>query len=91
MVVAMTRRRWLMAGALWGVALALKPSALIFAPLWLYAFLLRPERVQVVLGEVVALVVINAAALPFWLDSEPRGSVSRTSRTSSTSCSGPRR
>jgi hypothetical protein len=69
MVVAMTRRRWLMAGALWGVALALKPSALIFAPLWLYAFLFRPDRVRVVLGGVVALVVINAAALPFWLDS----------------------
>ncbi len=71
MVLAMIRHRWLTAGALWGVALALKPSGLIFAPLWLYAFLFRPERVRIVLAGVVALAVLNATALPFWLDSGP--------------------
>ena len=69
MVVAMTRRRWLAAGALYGVALALKPSALIFAPLWLYAFLFRSGRVRIALAGVAALAVLGAAALPFSLDS----------------------
>jgi hypothetical protein len=69
MVLAMTRRRWLAAGALWGIALSLKPSGLIFAPLWLYAFLFRPARVRIVLAGVVAVLVVNALALPFWIDS----------------------
>ncbi len=69
MVFAMTRGRWITAGVLWGVALALKPSGLIFAPLWLYAFLFRPARLRVVLAGVMALLVTNAIALPFWIDS----------------------
>jgi hypothetical protein len=69
MVLGMTRGRWLLAGALWGVALSLKPSGLIFAPLWLYAFLFRPARVRSVLAGVVAVLVVNALALPFWMDS----------------------
>ena len=69
MVFAMTRSRWLTAGALWGIALSLKPSGLIFAPLWLYAVLFRPARVRIVLAGVVALLVMNTLALPFWIDS----------------------
>lgn len=69
MLVAMTRDRWIAAGVFWGVALALKPSGMIVAPLWLYAFLFRPARVHIVLGGVVAVLVVNVSALPFWLDS----------------------
>ena len=69
MVVAMARQRWLLAGALWGVALALKPSGVLFGPLWLYVFLFRPARLRIILGGVFAAVVVNLAALPFWLDS----------------------
>jgi hypothetical protein len=69
MVWAMARERWLLAGALWGVALALKPSGLLFAPVWGYAFLFRAPRARVLLGGVAAAVVVNAAALPFWLSS----------------------
>lgn len=69
MLVAMTRGRWLAAGILWGVALALKPSGLIVAPLWLYAFLFRPARARIVLGGIAAVAVVNLLAVPFWLDS----------------------
>lgn len=69
MLVAMTRERWLTAGLLWGIALALKPSGMIVAPLWLYVFLFRPARARIVLGGVVAVLVVNLLALPFWLDS----------------------
>ncbi|MEO6028824.1 MAG: hypothetical protein ABIR79_18315 [Candidatus Binatia bacterium] len=69
MIVAMTRARWVTAGVIFGVALALKPSALLFGPLWLYAFLFKPVRVRLVLSGLVALAVLNAIALPFWLDS----------------------
>jgi len=69
MVWAMARERWLLAGALWGVALALKPSGLLFAPVWAYAFLFRTRRARVLLGGVAAALVVNAAALPFWLSS----------------------
>jgi hypothetical protein len=71
MTVAMTRTRWLLAGLLWGVALALKPSGLLFAPLWLYAFLFRAARARVVAGGVAAVALVNVIALPFWLDSGP--------------------
>jgi hypothetical protein len=69
MVLAMTRGRWLTAGALWGIALAAKPSGLIFAPLWLYALLFRRPRARIVGAGVVALLALNLAALPFWVDS----------------------
>lgn len=69
MLLAMTRERWLTAGAYWGLALAIKPSGLIFAPLWLYAWIFRHARARVVLGGVVAVAVVNLLALPFWIDS----------------------
>ncbi len=69
MLLAMTRGRWLTAGALFGFALALKPSGLIFAPLWLYALLFRAPRWRIVGAGIVAAAVVNVLALPFWLDS----------------------
>jgi hypothetical protein len=69
MVLAMARKRWLAAGALLGVALAVKPSALIFAPVWLYALLFRPERGRIALAGVVAAAVVGVLALPFSIDS----------------------
>jgi hypothetical protein len=71
MVWAMIRGRWLLAGALFGVALGLKPSALIFGPLWAYALAFRRPRWQVIAGGLTAVAVMNAAALPFWLTSGP--------------------
>ena len=44
MLIAMVRRAWLVAGICWGLALALKPSGLLFGPVWLYAFLFRAPR-----------------------------------------------
>lgn len=69
MVWAMGRERWLLAGALWGVALALKPSGVILAPLWIYAFAFRDGRARILAGALVAVAVLNAIALPFWLTS----------------------
>jgi hypothetical protein len=83
MVWAMTRRRWLNGGLLWGLGLSLKPQAILLAPLWLFAWLLsltracREEDVEVrrrdpwrIVGAVVlAVVVLNVTALPFWLTS----------------------
>jgi hypothetical protein len=42
---------------------------MIVAPLWLYAFLFRPARARIVLGGVLAVLVVNLLAAPFWLDS----------------------
>ncbi len=69
MLIAMIDGRWIAAGVLWGLALALKPSGLLFAPLWLYAFCFRTPRATVVAGGVAAVVVVNLVALPFWVDS----------------------
>ena len=69
MLVAMVRGHWVAAGVAWGIALAWKPSALLFAPVWLYALLFRRSRPRIVGGGVVALVIANLLALPFWLDS----------------------
>jgi hypothetical protein len=69
MVWAMVRGRWLAAGLLFGIALALKPSALLFGPLWAYAFFFRRPRVRVLLGGAIAVATVAAVALPFWLSS----------------------
>jgi hypothetical protein len=69
MLVAMVRERWLTAGLFWGVALALKPSGVLFGPLWLYAFLFRRSRPHVMVGGIAAVALLNVTALPFWLDS----------------------
>ena len=69
MLLAMVRGRWVAAGVAWGIALAWKPSALVFAPLWLYALLFRTPRTRIVAGGLAAVAVVNVLALPFWLDS----------------------
>lgn len=38
-VWSLMRRRWLLAGALWGVGLALKPQAVLLAPVWAFVWL----------------------------------------------------
>ena len=82
-VWAMARRRWLTAGLLWGIALSLKPQAILLAPVWLFVGLsvlavrrsvagterAKGELVRIVAAVLVAVVVLNLAALPFWLTS----------------------
>ncbi len=83
MVWAMVRRRWLTAGLVWGLALALKPQAILLAPLWAFAWVAsltrgwregtgaaRGREPWRIAGAVVmAIVVLNITALPFWLTS----------------------
>ncbi len=38
MVLALVEGRWLRAGLLWGIALALKPQAILLAPVWVFAW-----------------------------------------------------
>jgi hypothetical protein len=81
MVWAMLRRRWLYAGLIWGVGLSLKPQGILLAPLWAFAWLVSLTRAgrraehgahaheawRIVGAVVLAVVVLNATALPFWL------------------------
>jgi hypothetical protein len=79
MLYAMIRRRWLLAGLLWGTALGLKTQGILLAPVWVFAGLLvwrggfqrrgGRELARVVGGVFVALVWLNVCALPFWLSS----------------------
>ena len=78
---AMGRRRWLLAGFLWGILLALKPQGILLAPVWVFAWgaVLTPgwrrcfpenpprDARKIVLAVVLAIVVLNLTALPFWL------------------------
>ncbi len=80
-VFAMVRRRWLLAGVLWGVALSLKPQAILLSPVWLfvwaasltpawrvgYVHRTRHDWVRVILAVLMALAVVNVIALPFWV------------------------
>ena len=82
-VWAMVRRRWLLAGLLWGVALSLKPQAVLLAPAWAFVGLIWLARMRtadsgigarrnvkrIVIAVVLAVVVLNVTALPFWLTS----------------------
>lgn len=82
-VWAMIRRRWLLAGVLWGIGLSLKPQAILLAPVWLFVWLDilfarrdddRAKRSigelgRVVIAVVIGVVVLNLTALPFWLSS----------------------
>ncbi|UCG34333.1 MAG: DUF2029 domain-containing protein [Phycisphaerales bacterium] len=79
MLYAMIRRRWLLAGLLWGTALGLKTQGILLAPIWAFAWLLAwRARVEnrggrdlgrIIGGVLVALLWLNACALPFWLSS----------------------
>ncbi len=80
-VWAMVKRRWLLGGLLWGILLALKPQAVLMVPVWVFAwgavftpgwrrrFAEGPPRDarKIVLAVVLAVVVLNVIALPFWL------------------------
>ncbi len=69
MLYAMLRRRWLLAGVLWGVAFGLKPQAILLVPLWGLALFTVGSRWRVLLGGVAAAVVLFIVALPFTLHS----------------------
>ncbi len=66
---AMLTQRWLRAGLLWGVAMGLKTQGILFAPVWVFAFLLGPRRRRIVAAGLLALVVLFASALPFTVHS----------------------
>ena len=82
-VWAMVGRRWLLSGLLWGMALSLKPQAVLLVPIWGFVWVAsltptwkrhfkdRPRRdaARIVLAVVLAAMVLNIAALPFWLTS----------------------
>ena len=67
MLWAMVEGRWLLAGALFGAAAALKPQVVFFLALWGFAAVTRPKRALPALG--LAAVALFLAALPFTLDS----------------------
>ncbi|MCG3130035.1 MAG: hypothetical protein FLDDKLPJ_00782 [Phycisphaerae bacterium] len=76
MTEMLVRRRWTAAGVAWGVALGLKTQALLFAPVWAWAFFTetrsgapKPEPWRVVRGAATALLALNALAAPFWMTS----------------------
>ena len=65
MLWAMTTRRWLTAGVLWGVALGLKTQAILVVPVWAFALLLRPQRLRIAAAALPAVGILLVAALPF--------------------------
>jgi hypothetical protein len=79
MLYAMIRRRWLLAGLLWGTGLGLKTQGVLLAPIWAFALLLvwrggsqtrgARELARLIGGVLVALLWLNVCALPFWLSS----------------------
>jgi hypothetical protein len=69
MVWAMLRRRWLMAGVLWGVALGLKTQGVLLGSLWAFAVVFDRDRFRALAGMAAAGVVLNVTALPYWLTS----------------------
>lgn len=74
----LSRKKYLPAALLYGLALALKPQALLFGPVLAVCFLLplitepAAERgraaIRIVLGAVASVVVVLLCALPFWSD-----------------------
>lgn len=69
MLYAMLRRRWLVAGLLWGIALGLKPQAILFVPLWGLALVTTRPYWRVLAGGLVAAAALLVIALPFTLHS----------------------
>ncbi len=82
-VWAMAQRRWLSAGVLWGIGLALKPQAVLVVPLWGFAWCVAQTRAfkaesgtapsrdawRIVAAVALGIVVLNIIALPFWFTS----------------------
>ncbi len=67
MLYAMLRQRWLTAGLLWGVALGLKPQAILFLPAWGWALVTGGPIWRVLVGGVVGGGVLLIVGLPFTL------------------------
>lgn len=68
-VWAMGARRWLLAGALYGVAAALKPQAVLLLPVWALAMFLSRPFWRPLIAVPVAAVVVLATSIPFLLES----------------------
>ena len=66
---AMVSRRWVVGGILWGIALGLKTQAVLFAPVWAFAFVLGPQRRRMVLAGLLAMVILFGPSVPFTLHS----------------------
>ena len=70
MLYFMLWHKWVWAGILWGVALALKPQAVLLLPVWAVAALVyRPQRLAVTTGAAVGAGVLFLVALPFTVTS----------------------
>ncbi len=69
MVWAILRRRWIGAGILWGIALGLKPQAILIGPLWLFALLLFRPRKRILLMAPIAGLILLLGSIPFMLHS----------------------
>jgi hypothetical protein len=65
MLACMLSRRWVMAGVLWGVALGLKPQAILLVPVWVYALATVRPLGRVVIGCVLAPATLLVLSLPF--------------------------
>lgn len=61
----MMQRRWVAAGALWGIALGLKTQAILLTPIWLFALIVTGGRRRQLLGICTAAVVLCLIAVPF--------------------------
>ncbi|MFH0979974.1 MAG: glycosyltransferase family 87 protein [Planctomycetota bacterium] len=66
---AMLAQRWWVAGLLWGVGLGLKTQAILFAPVWAFAFVLGPRRWRIIAAVGSAVLVLFVPSLPFTLHS----------------------
>lgn len=68
MLYYMVRQRWLPAGVLWGVALALKPQAVLLTPVWAFVVLRQLLNRQAfwrpLAGGVAAVAVVVVLAIP---------------------------
>jgi hypothetical protein len=69
MLWAILRQRWILAGALYGVAAGLKPQAVLFLPLWGMVLLTSRQPLKVLLSSAVATAVLALSSLPFMLHS----------------------
>ncbi len=65
MLWCMLERRWLVAGVLWGVALGLKTQGVLLAPIWMFAWLLGPQRGRIAAGAALAGAVLLLAGAPY--------------------------
>ncbi len=67
MVWALIQRRWLLAGVLYGLMVALKPQAVLFIPVWGLAIVTARPFWRALVALPVAVGVVLALAAPFML------------------------